>query len=144
MLYLENSLTPDVFTPSRITVLKLLASSAAVSLENTGLYSDLQEREARVRRLVDSNIVGVLIWTVDGRILEANDAFLEMLQYSREDVSSGQMRWTDVTPPEWREQDERAIAKLTCGESLTDCARWIDTPHALLFGKINSEEVSPR
>lgn len=112
LLYLENSLTPDVFTPSRMTVLKLLASSAAMSLENTRLYGDLQEREARVRRLVDSNIVGVLIWTVDGRILEANDAFLEMLQYSREDVSSGQMRWTDVTPPEWQEQDERAIAEL--------------------------------
>lgn len=112
LLYLENSLTPDVFTPSRMAVLKLLASNAAMSLENTRLYSDLQEREARVRRLVDSNIVGVLIWTVDGRILDANGAFLEMLQYTREDVSSGVMRWTDMTPPEWREQDERAIAEL--------------------------------
>jgi PAS domain S-box-containing protein len=112
LLYLENSLTAHAFTPARMAVLEVLASAAAISVENTRLYGDLQEREARVRRLVDSNIVGVLIWTVDGRILEANDAFLEMLQYSREDVSSGQMRWTDVTPPEWQEQDERAIAEL--------------------------------
>jgi signal transduction histidine kinase len=56
ILYLENNLSGDVFTPARMTVLKLLASAAAVSLENTRLYSDLREREARVRRLVESNI----------------------------------------------------------------------------------------
>ena len=86
LLYLENSLTPHAFTPARMAVLKLLASEAATSLENTRLYGDLQEREARVRRLVDSNIVGVLIWNFDGQILEANDAFLGMLQYGREDL----------------------------------------------------------
>ena len=87
VLYLENNLTPHVFTPARMAVLKLLASEAAISLENTRLYGDLQEREARVRRLVDSNIVGVIIWDLDGRILEANDAFLDMLQYGRDDSS---------------------------------------------------------
>jgi PAS domain S-box-containing protein len=81
-------------------------------LENTRLYGDLQEREARVRRLVDSNIVGVLIWDLDGRILEANDAFLHMLQYGREDLVSGGLRWTDLTPSQWRERDERATADL--------------------------------
>ena len=75
VLYLENNLTPHVFTPARMAILKLLASEAATSLENTRLYRDLQEREARVRRLVDSNIVGVLIWDLDGQIREANDAF---------------------------------------------------------------------
>ena len=75
VLYLENNLTPHVFTPARMAILKLLASQAAISLENTRLYGDLQEREARVRRLVDSNIVGVLIFDFDRRILEANDRF---------------------------------------------------------------------
>ena len=112
LLYLENSLTPHAFTPARMSVLRLLASAAAVSLENTRLYGDLQEREARVRRLVDSNIVGVLIWSFDGRILEANDAFLNMLQYGRDDLVSGGVRWTDLTPAEWREGDERATADL--------------------------------
>jgi PAS domain S-box-containing protein len=111
VLYLENSLTAHVFTPPRMAVLKLLASEAAISLENTRLYGDLQEREARVRRLVDSNIVGVLIWSFDGRILDANTAFLDMIQYGRDDIVSG-LRWTDLTPPECREQDERAIADL--------------------------------
>jgi PAS domain S-box-containing protein len=62
--------------------------------------------------LVDSNIVGVLIWSFDGRILEANDAFLSMLQYGRDDLVSGGVRWTDLTPTEWREGDERAMADL--------------------------------
>ena len=112
VLYLENNLTPHVFTPARMAILKLLASEAATSLENTRLYGDLQEREARVRRLVDSNIVGVLIWDLDGQIREANDAFLNMLQYGREDLVSGGVRWTDLTPAEWRERDERATADL--------------------------------
>jgi len=112
LLYLENSLTPHAFTPAQLAVLKLIASAAAISMENTRLYSDLQEREARVRRLVDSNIVGVMIWDLDGRIVEANDAFLDMLQYRREDIVSGGVRWTDLTPSEWREHDERATADL--------------------------------
>src|SRR6202163_1840561 len=54
VLYLENNLASHVFTPARVLVLELLASQAAISLENARLYSDLQEREARIRRLVDS------------------------------------------------------------------------------------------
>jgi signal transduction histidine kinase len=50
LLYLENNLTPHVFTPVRIAVLKLLASQAAISLENTRLYRDLEEREQALRR----------------------------------------------------------------------------------------------
>jgi C4-dicarboxylate-specific signal transduction histidine kinase len=51
VLYLENNLSPRVFAPARIPVLKLLASQAAISLENTRLYRDLAEREARYREV---------------------------------------------------------------------------------------------
>jgi PAS domain S-box-containing protein len=111
-LYLENNLASHVFTPTRISVLELLASQAAISLENARLYNDLQEREARIRRLVDSNIIGVLIWDFQGRIIEANDAFLDMVGYAREDLVSGRLRWTELTPGEWRGADDRASAKL--------------------------------
>jgi PAS domain S-box-containing protein len=50
LLYLENNLTPHIFTPDRITVLKVLASQAAISLENTRLYRDLKEREEALRQ----------------------------------------------------------------------------------------------
>ena len=112
VLYLENNLTPGVFTPTRIAVLKLLASQAAISLENTRLYGDLQQREAKIRRLVDSDIIGICIWNLEGEIIEANDAFLHMVGYGRDDLVSGRVRWTELTPPEWRDADERAVAEL--------------------------------
>jgi PAS domain S-box-containing protein len=93
-------------------VLELLASQAAISLENARLYSDLQEREAKIRRLVDSNIIGVVIWDLQGRIIEANEAFLDIVGYAREDLLSGRMRWTELTPAEWRGSDELIIAEL--------------------------------
>jgi PAS domain S-box-containing protein len=113
VLYLENNLTPRVFAPARISVLKLLASQAAIALENAHLYNDLQEREARIRRLVDSNIIGIFIGDSRGRIIEANDAFLEMLGYGHDDVISGRMRWTKLTPTEWAPADQDALVQLS-------------------------------
>ena len=75
VLYLENSLASHVFTSARIAVLKLLSSQAAISLENARLYRDLAERESKIRRLVDANIIGIFIWEREGRLLEANDTF---------------------------------------------------------------------
>jgi PAS domain S-box-containing protein len=112
VLYLENNLTPYAFTPTRITVLKLLASQAAVSLENTHLYGDLEKREAKIRRLVEANVVGIVMWTLEGAIIEANEAFLQMVGYSREDLVSGRLNWRDLTPAEWRDRDKRAVADL--------------------------------
>jgi PAS domain S-box-containing protein len=54
VLYLENNLTPSVFTPSRSAVLKLIASQAAISLENAYLYTDLQQENSDRRRAEDS------------------------------------------------------------------------------------------
>jgi PAS domain S-box-containing protein len=106
-LYLENNLAPRVFAPARLVVLKLLASQAAIALENARLYRDLAEREAKIRRLVDANIIGIFIWSSEGQIIEANDAFLRIVGYDREDLVAGRLRWTDLTPPEWRRRHEQ-------------------------------------
>jgi PAS domain S-box-containing protein len=81
-------------------------------LENTHLYRDLEEREAKIRRLVDANIMGIYIWNLQGEILEVNEAFLHILGYSREDLVPGGLRWTDLTPSEWRGRDAQAQAEL--------------------------------
>jgi PAS domain S-box-containing protein len=112
VLYLENNLTPHVFTPDRTVVLKVLASQAAISLENTGLYRDLENREAKIRRLVDANVMGIFIWNFEGEIIEANEAFLKMVDYDREDLVTGRVRWTDLTPAEWRDRDACALTDL--------------------------------
>ena len=78
--------------------------------------ADLRERatglEAKVRRLIDANLMGIFTWNLEGRIVEANETFLKMVQWGREDVGSAGMRWTDLTPEEWRARDELAVADL--------------------------------
>ena len=112
LLYLENTLASRVFTPDRARLLELLTSQAAISLENTRLYGDLQDREARVRRLIDSNIVGIVIWGLEGEIVDANDAFLTMVGYDRNDLATGTMRWTELTPPNWRRAADERVEDL--------------------------------
>jgi len=112
ILYLENNLTPRIFAPARITVLKLLAAQAVISLQNTLLYRDLAEREAKIRRLVDANIIGIVIFDFEGQIIEANDTFLRMLGYDRDDLASGRVIWTDLIPPEWRDRAVWAMQEL--------------------------------
>ena len=68
--------------------------------------------EAKVRRLVETNVVGIVMWNLEGAITGANEGFLRMVQYDRQDLSLGRARWTDLTPAEWRGHDERAIADL--------------------------------
>ena len=55
----------------------------------TSLEGELEEREIKIRRLFDANIIGIFIWDSGGQVSEANDAFLQMVGYDREDVSSG-------------------------------------------------------
>jgi PAS domain S-box-containing protein len=68
--------------------------------------------EAKIRRLVEANVVGIVMWNLEGAITAANEAFLHMVQYAREDITSGRVRWTDLTPAEWRGHDERGVAEL--------------------------------
>ena len=113
ILLLENALTSHAFIPARISVLELLASQAAISLENTRLYTNLQEREAKIRRLVDSNIIGILIGDLDGQVHEGNQAFLDIVGYDQTDVVAGRLRRSELTPAEWHDRDARAAAELT-------------------------------
>ena len=69
--------------------------------------------EAKIRRLVEANVVGIVMWNLEGAITGANEAFLQMVQYGREELASGHIRWTDLTPAEWRDRDARALTELT-------------------------------
>jgi PAS domain S-box-containing protein len=112
VLLLESDSASGVFTPTRIRTLELVASLAASALENSRLYGDLREREATMRCLVDANIIGIYIVDMRGPILESNDAYLHMLGYKREDLVSGRLRWTDLTPPEWHAADKLRVERV--------------------------------
>jgi PAS domain S-box-containing protein len=68
--------------------------------------------EAKIRRLVEANVVGMVMFTLQGEITGANEAFLRMVQYDHEDLASGRVRWRDLTPAEWHDRDERAVNEL--------------------------------
>jgi two-component system, cell cycle sensor histidine kinase and response regulator CckA len=80
--------------------------------ERSQAFQALQESEARFTRLVESNIIGIILADLSGKITEANDAFLQMVGYSREELLSGKLHWNEMTSPEYRSADERAIAQL--------------------------------
>ena len=114
------------FSDNQIALLESFANQAAIVIENVRLFEaekqrtlalaqanrDLAEREARIQRLVDANIIGIVIWNLDGQINDANDAFLRMVGYDREDLLAGCIRWTDLTPPELRKRNEQTLEEL--------------------------------
>jgi two-component system cell cycle sensor histidine kinase/response regulator CckA len=76
---------------------------------------DITERkrtEALFRRLVDSNAQGVVFWNMAGGISGANDAFLRLVRYSRQDLEDRLITRANLTPPEYAEPDRRAIAQI--------------------------------
>jgi PAS domain S-box-containing protein len=77
VLYFENNLAPRVFAPARIAVLKLLASQAAVSLDNARLYRDLDEREREARLIVNTIPGLVASLTPAGEVEVVNDQLFE-------------------------------------------------------------------
>ena len=68
--------------------------------------------QTKFRRLVESNIIGIFIWASDGGIIEANDAFLRIVGYSRHDLASDSLNWRKLTPAEWRAADDRRVKEL--------------------------------
>ena len=76
----------------------------------------LRASEERCRRIADSNIIGIAFWDMDGRITEANQGFLDLVGFSREDLRAGGLRWRDITPTEYRHLDDRALTEMrACG-----------------------------
>ena len=69
----------------------------------------LRKSEARFRTIVDSNMIAVCFWNVDGRVLDANDRYLKLVGYSREDLTSARLNWRDITPKEQWKLDDEAI-----------------------------------
>ena len=82
------------------------------------LFEDVTERKqaaealAGLQRLYESGLLGVMYWNLNGQILDANDRFLEMVGYTREDLKAGRIDWGKMTPTEYRHLDERSIEEL--------------------------------
>ena len=109
-LLMPNGVMPGG-TIKHILVRAHALSDSTGNIEVVGAVSDITERktaEAKIRRLVDAGFLGTFFANVGGQIVEANEAFLQMLQYGRQDLVSGRLNWPDLTP------DEFQVQRLTC------------------------------
>lgn len=90
------------------------------------------------RRLLGTNIIGICTWRSDGRILDANDAFLDLLGYHCDDLALGRMRVTDLTAPERRERDGDLSVRLRADRRVLpfewECLRKDGTRVPVLIG----------
>lgn len=114
VLYLENTLAAHSFTAARMSVLTVIAAEAALALDHSRLYREVAERESRFRALFDCSLIGMWIANADRAqpISEANDAFLAMLGYSRQDLAAGRLDSPKLTPPDRTAAVERAISQV--------------------------------
>ncbi|MEA5419919.1 PAS domain S-box protein [Spirulina sp. CCNP1310] len=96
-------------------------SIIGVNLDVTRMHQaqlELKESETRFRRVFASDVVGMMFTNFSGEVTDANDRFLEMLGYSREEMESGQLNWANLTPPEYQQQDIEAIYHLMTYHSI--------------------------
>ena len=108
-------------TPVWVRVTSSLASSNPEHIYRLSMVEDISERkqaeevrrtsEARLRTVLEAIPIGAVLADAEGRVIEANKAYLDLIGRTQEDLLSGRVRWDEITPPEWLAADERAIAE---------------------------------
>jgi PAS domain S-box-containing protein len=99
------------FPPPSAPYDRVLVSLLDIS-DRVRIEAALRESEARFRGVVESNMVGIFFWDASGCITDGNDMAVRMLGYSREELQSRQIRWSDITPSEFQEIDAAMQAQL--------------------------------
>jgi PAS domain S-box-containing protein len=80
--------------------------------ERERIEEALRASEAKFRRVSESNMIGIMFWDLKGTVTDANDAFLEMIGYSRDELVEGKIKWDDITRSELRHLDTLAIEEM--------------------------------
>ena len=80
--------------------------------ERERIESALRISDMRFRRLAESGLLGVMVCDLHGNISEANETFLEIVGHTRAELEAGEVRWGEMTPPEWEAADLAAIEEL--------------------------------
>jgi two-component system cell cycle sensor histidine kinase/response regulator CckA len=103
-------LVKDETSPARLE--RTLRYAVQLNVERTRAEDEIRRSEGRFRRVVESNMLGIFFWARNGEITEANEAFLDMVGYTRDDLAPGRMHWKEMTPPEYWEMDEKALREV--------------------------------
>ncbi|HZS59900.1 MAG TPA: PAS domain S-box protein [Gemmatimonadaceae bacterium] len=124
------------------------AAAHALIAELRRTQDELDERERRFRRVVESDMIGIVFWDSTGEISDANEAFLQIVGYTREDLRQGRVAWRRMTPPEWLPVDEHALAEIaergTCAPFEKEYVRKDGTRVRVLIGASSLDGVHDR
>lgn len=90
-----------------VLIISRRITSGIVQTEKNLIFS-----ENRFKSLYRTNMLGIMDWHGDGRILDANDAFLNMIGYSQDDLNKGKVNWRNLTPEEGFNRDNIALAEI--------------------------------
>src|ERR1700761_5544419 len=118
-LWCVSHSSPEAFDFDDYEFLRGLADFASIIIRNqarTRLLDDAETArsvaDTRLKRIMDTDSVGIIIFDIEtGSIVNANDGFLRIVGYTREDVESGCMTWQTLTPPEWMETSEEQMRR---------------------------------
>lgn len=124
---LMRSDSADPFSDDDLPMIQRVAEHAALAIANARSFASerraraaaesaaaaLREARDRFARLSDSGIIGILVSDVSGHVFEVNDALLDLVGYSRQEILSGSVAWADLSGPEWRAINARAVEGLT-------------------------------
>ncbi len=111
-LLFVHSGEPRRWREEDIALVAEVAERTWAAVERARAEEALRVSEARFRTALEIGTVGAIYFDMDGLLTDANDAFLQMGGYSREDLESGRLTWQRLTPAEWMPDSERAFAEL--------------------------------
>jgi PAS domain S-box-containing protein len=99
------------------SVLLFFAPRVALEIQQARSESVLRQRDGALHRLMDSNVVGFVVADLAGRILDANDAYLAMIGFDRDDLASGRIKWPEMAPPEDAADQPTTVERLLAQDS---------------------------
>jgi PAS domain S-box-containing protein len=116
----------NLYTERRLALAEDLARRASQAIDNATLFQQLQtelderkkievalrESEIKYRKLFESSIIGVIVGSLDGKFIEVNQTFLNMLGYTRSDYEAGIIEPFNLTPEKWLSENARALEEL--------------------------------
>lgn len=107
-----NRREPHAWTADEVALIEEVAQRTWAVVERARAEDELRRSEARLRRVLEIETVGVVFFDLVGGIHEANDAFLKLVGHTRAELATGAVRYDQLTPPEWHRRDEETIAAL--------------------------------
>lgn len=112
VIELKTVVQSGVFAIASILISYLNESRLNAKRRAEANFKAWRNSESQFTHIKESNIIGIFSANFEGSITSANDAFLQMLGYTREDLLAGRIRWDRMTPPEYQQVSQRSQHEL--------------------------------